>query len=193
VMPRHFIVALPIALTLAGGGLGLLIRRLTTRPAVRVALMASMSAILLIGFAPFALTAYRDPGSLTLPPLERGQYVTEHSAGFGLRDAVIALPQTVKTHDIPIIASMFADSCRRANFYQVDAFALRCTDAPGTSEITEALAEHGLVYVLVEKPPVGVDIQTIPAKAERIAAYPRPGETEQTASVVLWRLEKMPP
>jgi hypothetical protein len=192
VMPRHFVVALPIALTLAGAGLGLLIRRLTTRPSTQIALTGLIGAALLIGFAPFALTAYRDPGALTLPPLEQGQYVTEHSAGFGLREAVIALPQTVKTHNIPIIASMFPDSCRRANFYQEDSFALRCTTAPGANEITEALAAYGQVYVLVEKPPVGIDIQRIPAKAERLAAYPRPGETEQTASVVLWRLEKMP-
>jgi len=43
----------------------------------------------------------------------------------------------------------------------------------------------------VDTPPIiGLDVSTVDARATRIAAYPRPGETGETASVVLWLLER---
>jgi hypothetical protein len=85
---------------------------------------------------------------------------------------------------------MFPDSCHRANFYAVDDLTMICTAAPGTPEIQDALAQYGAVYILVDNAPlIGVDVATIDAQATRIAAYPRPGETDDTASVVLWLLE----
>lgn len=188
VQPRHFVVALPLALTLAGSGLGLLITRFKGT-SVRWGSAGLVSLALTGSLVAFAWVAYTDPGALPLPPLERLQYVTDHSAGFGLRAAVLALPQTVKDQRIPIIASMFPDSCRRANFYAVDGFTLMCTAAPGLDAITASLATHREVYVLAEKPPIGIDVATLLAKVTRIAAYPRPGETDATASVTLWRLD----
>ena len=84
---------------------------------------------------------------------------------------------------------MFPDSCRRANFYAVGAYRLRCVNAPGLPEIEQTLNQHGVVYLLVDNAPlIGVDVATLPAQAQQIAAFPRPGESLEDASVVLWRL-----
>jgi 4-amino-4-deoxy-L-arabinose transferase-like glycosyltransferase len=189
VMPRHFVVALPLALIFAGAGLAILIERLPGLTIQR-GVVAIIALILALGFVPFATIAYTHPGDLPLPPLESQQYVTDHSAGFGLREAVTALPETVKDKTIPVIASMFPDSCKRANFYAINGFNLTCTAAPGIDTITAALKDHPTVYVLAEKQPVGLDVKAIAVPVTRISGYPRPGETESTASVVLWRFDR---
>src|SRR5262249_32869063 len=143
VMPRHFVVALPTALTLAGGGLGALLCRLRNRQAAWIG-AAAMTVILVVGFAPFAAIAYSDPATLPLPPLERAEYVTGYSSGFGLRDAVLAFPHTIVPSDTTIVGSMYPDSCRRANFYAAPGFSMVCSDAPGKREIDSALGAHGL-------------------------------------------------
>jgi len=203
VQPRHFVVALPLALTLAGAGLGVAIElrlQAASYPEIAfyapsnnglgVVLAAAIGGFLLYTFAPFAAIAYTDPGHLPLPPLERQQYVTDHSAGFGLREAVITLSSGGLANGLPVIASMFADSCRRANFYATSGFLLTCVDAPGLGAIQTALADRGAVYVLVERPPIGLDMSQFGARAQRVGSFPRPGETPDSASVVLWRLEK---
>jgi hypothetical protein len=127
---------------------------------------------------------------LPLPEEERRQFITEHSSGYGLGEAVSAFPQTITRRDLLIIASMFPDGCRRANFYAVGGLTLACPPAPGLSEITTALDASGAVYVLVDTAPViGLDVTTLDAQATRLAAYPRPGETDGSASVVLWLME----
>jgi len=189
VQPRHFVVALPGFLLLGGAGIGLALERWVKSQTVRQVATVGFAALLVIGLLPFAQIAYTAPGDLPLPPLMRTQYIIEHSAGFGLREAVQAFPFTL-TDDLPIIASMFPDSCRRANFYATDDRVLECTDAPGVDRIEAALAERGAVYVLTETSPlIGVDVTTLDAHVTRIAGYPRPGETEANAAVVLWRLD----
>ncbi|MBC7809903.1 MAG: hypothetical protein H7175_02080, partial [Burkholderiales bacterium] len=142
------------------------------------------------GFVPFALTSYREPSAAPLPEAVRTLYVTEHSAGYGLREAVLDFPRTITQRDIPIIGSMFPDSCRRANFYAEPDLKMRCTDAPGLPFIEAALAEQGEVYVLVETPPIiGLDVTTVEgASVEFLGASPRPGETDESAAVKLWLL-----
>lgn len=189
VQPRHFVVALPGFLLLGGAGIGLALERWVKSPMARQIATIGIAALLVLGLLPFAQIAYTTPGDLPLPPLMRTQYVAEHSAGFGLREAVQAFPVTL-TDDLPIIASMFPDSCRRANFYATDDRVMECTDAPGIDRIQAALAERGAVYVLTETSSIiGVDVTTLDADATRIAGYPRPGETEADAAVVLWRLD----
>lgn len=183
VLPRHYVVALPLAFTLAGAGLGLALKPFA--PRIRQAAVALVVALLALGFVPFALQAYANPGELPLPQAVRTQYITDHSSGYGLREAVLDFPRTLSNPDLPVIASMFPDSCRRANFYVPDA--LTCTAVPGRAEIEAALAERGEVYVLADNAPsIGIDISTLDAQAQQIAAYARPGET--TPSVVLWYL-----
>lgn len=87
---------------------------------------------------------------------------------------------------------MFPDSCRRANFYAPEGYALRCVTAPGLDALLAALAESETVYVLVERAPVGLDPSTLEVPATQVAAYPRPGETAEEASVTLWRVERAP-
>lgn len=188
VLPRHFVVVLPIMLILSGVGLGLLVGRLD-EARERWTFGGVAVAILTFGLFPFARTAYTNPGALTLPREDVHQFITDHSAGFGLREAVQNLP-VITQKDIPIIASMFPDSCKRANFYAAEGFQLICTAAPGVDKIHEALAEHGAAYVLVDNAPlIGVDVHTLDAAFTRIASYPRPGETDSTASVILWLAE----
>lgn len=193
VLPRHFVVALPAALVLAGTGWGHLSHMVNHPALARRAewlAIAMLLMILLPVFVPFATTAYTDPGALLLPALERSQYVTDHSGGFGLREAVIDLPNTI-TQEYPIIGSMFPDGCKRANFYAVDGLSLLCTDAPGRDAVENALAEWGGVYILTDEAPrIGLDVTTLEAQVTRIAGYPRPGEAEGAESVVLWLVER---
>jgi hypothetical protein len=197
VLPRHFVVALPLALILAGNGLGVAINRLpglsfSPSPCTTRGLGGGVLVmlLLLLGIFPFMTTAFLNPADLPLPEEERRQFITEHSSGYGLREAVLGFPQTITRPDLPIIASMFPDGCRRANFYAVESLVMACPQATGRAEITAALDEHGAVYVLVDTAPViGLDVTTLDAQATRIAAYPRPGETDETATAVLWLLE----
>lgn len=190
VLPRHFVVALPAFLLLGGAGIGLAAERWLAADR-RAWGLAGASALLAFGFVPFALHAYTSPPDLRVPEAVWTQYFSEHSSGYGLREAVQALPQTITPGDAPIVASMTGDSCRRANFYAVDGLSMTCGDAPALNEITAALKDHTVVYVLVEQV-TGAhfpqDVEPLGAQAELIATYPRPGADGQT--VTLWRLTR---
>ena len=190
VRPRHFVVALPMALVLAGAGLGAGLVRAPRRVAwIGVALVVGLLAA---QAGAFMREAARAPGDLTLPADVRAEYITQHSAGFGMREAMHALPETVGSVQTPVVGSMFPDSCRRANFYAPNGFRLRCGDAPGREMLEEALAASGVVYVLAERVPVGLDMAALDVPATQVAAYPRPGESLNAASVTLWRVERAP-
>ncbi len=185
VRPRHFVAGLPLALVLAGLGWG---RWVEPRSRAGSILTALIVILLAAGWVPFARTAYDHPGEMHLSSELRFEYVTGHSAGFGLREAVQAFPETIGAPGAPVIASMFPDSCKRANFYDSVGYAMACPTAPALSDIRAALKKYGTVYVLAEKPPVGLRFDTADLPAVRLMGYPRPGETEPTASVVLWRV-----
>ncbi len=193
VLPRHYVVALPLALLLAGAGLSVVVDYVkNTSP--YTALKWGIAAVLLLALLPFAMTAYLNPSSLPIPPEERRQYITEHSGGFGLREAILDFPRTIVRLDFPIIGSMFPDGCKRANFYAAGNLVMTCQEAPGHDEIQAALDGPGGAYVLTDSAPIiGLDVTTLNVQVTRIAAYPRPGETPETATVVLWLLETSPP
>lgn len=190
VLPRHYVVVLPMALILAGGGLGSLTNVLEEYREKWV-LSTLIIAISIFAILPFMQTAYDNPGALTIPADERRQFITDHSSGFGLREAVQAFPDTIADKNVPIVGSMFQDSCLRANFYAVNGLKMICANTPALPQIEEALSADGAVYVLTDYAPlIGIDVQTLNATATKIAVYPRPGETEANASVVLWRLDQ---
>ena len=185
VRPRHFVAGLPLALILAGLGWG----RLVERPArAGWILTAAIVLVLAAGLIPFARTAYDDPGDMQLSDELRVEYITGHSAGFGLREATEAFPATIGATGVPLIASMFPDSCQRANYYDTVGYHMACPTAPGLKEIRAALKQFGTVYVLAESPPIGLRFDEVNFSATRLIGYPRPGETEATASVVLWQV-----
>jgi hypothetical protein len=185
VRPRHYVAGLPLVLILAGWGWGC---HIVDRGRRAWPLTAFVLGILAIGIVPFARTAYHDPGNMPLSAELRTEYITGHSAGFGLREAVLAFPETIGAPGVPVIASMFPDSCKRADFYDTVGYGMACPTAPGLTEIEAALAQSGPVYVLAEQPPIGLQFEQTDLPATRISGYPRPGETEETASVVLWRV-----
>lgn len=187
VLARHFVVALPLLMVVAGSGLGLGLNRIRNR-ASRWMATGFGAAALALGIAPFILIAYGTPSDLPLPADVRYEHIAAHPSGYGLREAVRSLGDWVTRPNVPVIGSMFPDSCRRANF-EAQAIRLVCTDAPGVEAINSALREHGAVYVLTDTAPlIGVDVMTLAARATRLAVFPRPGETEADASVVLWEL-----
>ncbi len=189
---RHFVVTLPPFIAVAALGLSAAVNRLPQgwRPTAVGILLLSI----LVGFAPFAYQSYIDPAKLPLPDLMRSQYVNDHSSGYGLREAVQAFPSTIQRRDLPIVASMFPDSCRRANFYAAPGLDMICADAPGQPQIEAAIEAHGAVYVLVENGGlIGIDVSMLPFVATRMAVYPRPGEEAANASVQLWLLEREQP
>jgi len=174
-------------MVVAGSGLGLGLNRIRNR-ASRWMATGFGAAALALGAAPFMLIAYGDPSSLPVPADVRYEHIAAHPSGYGLREAVRSLGDWVTRPNVPVIGSMFPDSCRRANF-EAQAIRLVCTDAPGVEAINSALREHGAVYVLTDTAPlIGVDVMTLAARATRLAVFPRPGETEADASVVLWEL-----
>jgi len=185
---RHFGVAIPAALALAGAGWGALLARLPGRTSLQWIAGLVLAGLLAASFAPFAATAYRDPGSLRLPPAMARQYLTDHSAGFGLREAVRDFPQKV-TPGAPIIAVMFGDSCRRANFYAAPGYAMQCPDYPGLEAVQAALAAGGPVYVLEDTILGGFNPLLLGGGLGVAGRYARPGEPADGGSVVLWRLD----
>ncbi len=200
VLPRHYVIALPALLLLGGAGIGAPIEAMvkaagkSTRDRYSVySLPAYISIMLTVGFVPFALHAYTAPDQLRVPEAIWTQYFSQHSSGYGLREAVQAFPQTISDRSAPIIASMTADSCRRANFYAVGGLELECVDAPGLVQIKQALDDHAEVYVLVEDVTGAhfpLDADPLNADAELIATYPRPGVDGQP--VTLWKLTSRP-
>lgn len=190
IQPRHYVVALPLGFLLAGAGWGRFLTQFAVVPQGRLILHGATTVLmiaLLATFIPFAVEATRDPAALPLPDLVRRGHITEFSAGYGLREALLDLPNHAAREDLPVIASMYPDSCRRANFYAMEGYRLLCGDAPMQTAIDAALAERGSALVLVEHAGViGIMPSDIAATATRIAGYPRPGETQETASVVLW-------
>ncbi|HVU12851.1 MAG TPA: hypothetical protein VHD90_16345, partial [Phototrophicaceae bacterium] len=187
VLPRHFVVVLPVFLLLGGAGIGLAVDHwIATRPAREMALVI-ISAALALGLIPFALTAYTSPDQLSVPEAVWTQYFSTQSAGYGLREAVLAFPQTITPSGTPIVASMTADSCRRANFYAVNGVSMTCSDNFGLSEIKADLQAKGTVYV-VDESVAGLHLSdaSLNAQAQQIAVYPRPGTDGQ--AVILWKL-----
>lgn len=180
--PRHFIATLPLLLLLGGAGWSQIVQR---RP-LRLGLM-----LLLIGLQmPFAWAAYVDPPQMRLSALTRREFIQDHGSGYGLQEAMRALPVIVGDDDVPLVGSMFPSSCRRANFYAVDGLTLQCTDAPGTDLINALLTEHAMIYVLADGlPGIGfASASAFPMYAEQVQAYPRPDETPDSPSIVLYRV-----
>lgn len=193
-MPRHYVVGLPVLLALGGAGIGLAFER-AAAPARRwLTFIAAAGLVLIAALA--ARAASFDPLLLNLPVAVQAEHFNEHSSGYGLREAMRALDEL--PNDIPIIGSMFPDGCRRANFYAPAGRELICADAPGLAAIERALSERGMVYVLTDTAPlIGLDVMAAAAQLNavttRAAVYPRPGESETNSSVVLWLLERRSP
>jgi hypothetical protein len=141
----------------------------------------------MVVFAGFARVAYDDPAALPVSSAVREEYITSHAAGYGVREAVRDFPNTIGAPGAIVIASMFPDSCRRANFYDELGYGMICADAPALREIRAALGRAGEVYVVAEAPPIGLAFDQVGLNATRIAAYPRPGETPESSSVTVWR------
>ena len=207
VLPRHYVVALPALLLLGGTGLGVAIDGLPLiliEPLIRKeinpllyrqrrALLAIVLAMLAVGFVAFALQSYTAPEHNRYPQAVWTEHFSQHSAGYGLREAMLALSQTIQPRSTTVIASMTADSCRRANFYAVEGMILTCADAPGLDAVKAALETQNIVYVLVEQVTglrnIVSEAEALGAEAQQIAEYRRPGG-ESSQTVTLWRLER---
>jgi hypothetical protein len=101
------------------------------------------------------------------------------------------LPNHIESSGDPILASMFPDSCRRANFYAVNLHTVLCSEATGIEKLEELVTISPRVLVLVEQPPIGVDLASVPdIVATQLGSYPRPGETDGSASVTLWSVRR---
>ena len=87
---------------LGGAGIGVAVDRwLASQSAAAGSALAVVSAALAFGFVPFALHAYTAPDQLRVPEAVWTQYFSEHSSGYGLREAVQAFPQTITPDDAP--------------------------------------------------------------------------------------------
>ncbi|MDW8298351.1 MAG: glycosyltransferase family 39 protein [Anaerolineae bacterium] len=180
-MPRHFLTVLPPLIALSGSGLGTLWLR--TRRLAPV--WATMSGLVVLNSAAFALTAYNAPSQLKLPALDRAQFITEHSSGFGLREAMQRLPELV-SESVPIIGSMFPDSCRRANFYATGR-TLRCVDGGGAALLEQLLETQPEVCLLAEPPPIGIPMSRYAERARLIQQFARP---QGGTAVSLWCVKR---
>lgn len=188
VLDRHFGIVMPLLTVVTAVGvtaaLALPGRNI---PPTRMALAVAWAAIFMIGWLiSWAwLPAYNNPTDFPMTAFMRGQYIADHPSGYGLREAVQALPQTAGSNRV--IASMSSDGCRRARFYLPNGASLECTGAGDQARgpIEAALVQAGSVFVLAEDPPVGINPESINAKWTRFAEYPRPGNLTR---VTLWRV-----
>jgi 4-amino-4-deoxy-L-arabinose transferase-like glycosyltransferase len=176
-MPRHFLTNLPLWIVVSGLGLGALWQR---TPRLAPAWLLLSGALALNGAA-FALTAYRAPEALALPALDREQFITGHSSGFALREAMQRLPELVPSA-VPIIGSLFPDSCRRANFYAVGR-QLLCADRGGEALLTAHLQAQIGACLLAELPPIGIPMAAYAERAHLLARFERP---QNGAPIHLW-------
>lgn len=183
VFPRHFIVTMPLLLLLSGAGWA------AWQTLARVRVVAwLLAAGLLLNFGVWAAVAYRNPAALNVSRADLREYFLDHSAGFGLREAMLDLPNQLPPQTA-VIGSMFPTSCQRANFYARAGYTLTCADAPALDEIEATLAREGEVYILVERHPlIGVTAEQLNGSLRTVAVYPRPTETPQTATVALYHL-----
>jgi hypothetical protein len=186
-LSRHFAAALPLALVGAGCGWGSLLDRLSMQRGLQGAVL--ITCLSTAAFVPFAQAAYTMPSALPIPPIMRTQYITEHSSGYGLREAMRQLP-ALTLPDVPILGSMFPDSCRRANFHAQQHRTLICGDAPGLERAQALLSQHGRLYILSDTPGlIGGDVTAWRLGETRLLSrFPRPGESAETASVVLFSI-----
>lgn len=184
IFPRHFVVTLPLLLLIVGTMWGGVLMRLPI--VMRWTVVGVWVALNL----PFMWTAYTQPAALSLSDLARREFIQDHGSGYGLREAMLDLPALVGDADMPIVASMFPASCRRANFYADPQYTLMCVDAPGLERIAQELLTSDEVFVLADRlPGIGVSrVDELGRGAEIVRLYPRPDETPETASIVLYRV-----
>jgi|GEM_PF-3777308 len=109
--------------------------------------------MLALSFVHYWQTMISQPERAALPALVIEEHVTSHSAGFRRRKAVRDLP-CLAEESIPIIANMFPDGCRRANFEAPVGYALLCAPEAGDDAIVQALAESGEIFVLTDNAPL---------------------------------------
>lgn len=196
-LSRHFVVTIPSLIVASGLGLAQLTDVLGKfrLPKIRIGWVwaTAVSVVLLVGILPLLTQMQTDPANLPLPTDVRQQHITEHSSGYGLREAMAFIEETF-SNDVTVVASFFGDSCRRANFYSAT-HQLDCGNAPGIDRIEQALTLNDMIYVLVDTAPhIGADMRPVSAQlnveALLIEVFPRPTETVESASVQLWRLSR---
>jgi hypothetical protein len=187
VLDRHFGVVMPLlSVVSAVGWMALPARPLVELQRVR---RPAIAGTLVVGFAWLWVwawrAAYTDPPGFPLTVPMREQYISQFPSGYGLREAVEALPQTVGTH--AIIGSMTSDGCKRARFYLPAGSSLECTGVgqQSLSLIEKVLQTDHLAYVLAEDQPIGIDPASVSGTWTPLAVYPRPGGLTR---VTLWRV-----
>ncbi len=189
VLDRHLGVFMPLLPVVSAVGWSRLADRFTIpQPSVRRVVVAGGTVLSLLWAWTWAWRiAYTDPASFPMTTPMRGEYVTLYPSGYGLVEAVEALPQTVGSK--PVIGSMTSDGCKRALFYLPAGASLICTGMGEQSkpQIDMALQKEGMAYVLAEEPPIGIDRTTVPGKWTALAEYPRP---ENWTRITLWRVER---
>ncbi len=193
VMDRHFGAIMPLLTVVAAVGL----TQLTTwskkdsrrsdhpnKVLGRLAIVGGAALALIWGWFWAYRPAYFDPPNFPLTQPMREQYITLFPSGYGLREAVSALPTTVGPHTV--IGSMTDDGCRRAVYYLPAGPSLDCVGlGQSEAQIKQMLDKTGVAYVLAENPPIGLDPAAVQATWTQIAVYPRPGNLSR---VTLWKV-----
>ncbi len=182
-----------------GEGLGV-----RARAGMRVLIPTFAIGIWAIGFAlPFMATAYSDPSALILPDNDRSEYITDWTAGYGLRDmADYLLKQAATLTDhaqTPLIATGMVGSCNAIRLYVPPSapVTVQCPDVwdasgagmrEGYDEIVNRAQEKGTALVIGEQNGA-VGENAIPSPHEVLLTIARPGES---SSVVLYAVSAPP-
>ncbi len=110
---RYFLFHVP--LLIAGGTVALVESARTLRRYAAWLPRAVPTAVALLWFggmaAPFYAQYLRDPAALTLPPLDRLEYITSDAAGFGLAEVSQALSAQAATTEQDILALGLLPNC----------------------------------------------------------------------------------
>ncbi|MCC7447267.1 MAG: hypothetical protein IT324_07630 [Anaerolineae bacterium] len=195
ILPRYMLLHVPLLIVLLSVGLGVLSDDLGRRwPAVPFALRAVMVVWIVLLGLPFTVQLWNDPSAVSLPPVDRQQYVTSDASGYAIDQAAGYLLQQAKDQGSLHVVSLLAN-CQGLRLYLAqnrqitldcpyltfDGSNQRALDTLINQRAAEGLnlwiAEEGLPYAKLE----GI---TVPY--DRIAVFPRP---DNVTRVTLYRVQ----
>ena len=184
---RYWLLALPPALLLCGGGLAILRRRLrpyklAALPSLALALWLATSAL------PFLQTAWYAPADLPLPRSDRIEYIEADSAGTMIPELTTLLAQEARQVDGTLAVTGAIAQCNTLELYlralpEAAQIALDCprlmspqgSGAALDAHVTALAQQHPHYLVIFEQAGLVPVTDVTSIQLETLAQLPRPG------------------
>lgn len=195
ILPRYMLLHVPLLIVLMSVGLGVLSDDLGKRwPAAPVALRAVMVVWIVLLGLPFTVQLWNDPSMVSLPPVDRQQYVTSDASGYGIDQAAGYLLQQAKDRGSLHVVSLLAN-CQGLRLYlsQNRQITLDCPyltfDGSNQRDLDTLInqrAAEGLNLWIAEEDLPYARLEGITAPYEKVTVFPRP---DNVTRVTLYRVQ----